>query len=49
MEPGEESPSEVGFERMGTMPYMAVDLLLQDTGMIKHRLYAHDLSMRGRR
>jgi hypothetical protein len=44
MEPGEESPSKVGFERTGTMPFMAVDLLLQDTGMIK-RLYAHDLEL----
>jgi hypothetical protein len=42
MEPGEEFPSKVGFERTGTMPFMAVDLLLQDTGMIKG-LYAHDL------
>jgi hypothetical protein len=42
MEPGAVSPSKVGFERTGTKPFMAVDLLIKNDGMIK-RLYAHDL------
>jgi hypothetical protein len=42
MEPGEESPWKVGFERAGTKPFMAIDLLVKNSGMIK-RLYAHDL------
>ncbi|KAJ2912893.1 hypothetical protein MD484_g7522, partial [Candolleomyces efflorescens] len=42
MEPGAESPSKAGLERTGTKPFMAVDLLMKPSEMIKH-LYAHDL------
>ena len=42
MEPGDESPSKVGFEKTGTKPFMAVDLLLRNDKNPK-RLYTHDL------
>ena len=42
MEPGDESPSKAGFEKTGTKPFMAVDLLLRNDKNPK-RLYTHDL------
>ncbi|RXW24069.1 hypothetical protein EST38_g1777 [Candolleomyces aberdarensis] len=42
MEPGQECPSRTGFERTGTKPFMALDLLNRNDGTIK-RHHLHDL------
>ncbi|RXW24071.1 hypothetical protein EST38_g1775 [Candolleomyces aberdarensis] len=42
MEPGQESPLKLGFERAGTKPFMALDLLSENDRSIK-RMYFHDL------
>ncbi|KAK0216566.1 hypothetical protein EDD85DRAFT_962350 [Armillaria nabsnona] len=42
MEPGGTSPQKRGFERMGTKPFMALELLWKAQGEVK-RKYRHDL------
>ncbi|KAJ2921473.1 hypothetical protein H1R20_g15621, partial [Candolleomyces eurysporus] len=42
MELGQEYPSRIGFERTGTKPFMAIDLLDGNDGTMKP-LYLHDL------
>lgn len=42
MDPGTRSPPKTGWERTGTLPFMALDLLRYSHGEIK-RWYRHDL------
>ena len=42
MEPGNPSPSKKGWERTGTLPFIALDLLKYHDGQCK-RWYRHDL------
>ncbi|TFK20505.1 hypothetical protein FA15DRAFT_123242 [Coprinopsis marcescibilis] len=42
MAEGEKSPSKKGYERTGTKPFMALDLLYSSDGSV-FRLYRHDL------
>ena len=42
MKPGDTSPAKAGFERTGTKPFMAVEILAVSTGSVK-RLCRHDL------
>lgn len=43
MKPGATSPSQSGFERTGTMPFMAIDVLTSWDGPGPLRVYPHDL------
>ena len=42
MEPGDRNPTRKGWERTGTLPFMALDLLKYHDGQFK-RWYRHDL------
>lgn len=42
MEPGDRTPEIDGYERVGTKPFMALDLLREPRGQFKRR-YRHDL------
>ncbi len=42
MNPGDTSPQKRGFERMGTKPFMALELLRNAKGEVQ-RKYRHDL------
>ena len=42
MAPGQASPIKQGFERTGTKPCMALELLLAEDGKVVQRRWAHD-------
>lgn len=48
MEVGAQSPNRLGFERTGTLPFMALELLREDgyNGLVPRR-YAHELESFG--
>jgi hypothetical protein len=43
MTPGQSSPTKQGFERTGTKPFMAIELLRAKLGQVIQRRWAHDL------
>ena len=43
MTPGQACPTKQGFERTGTKPFMALELLRASVGQVVQRRWAHDL------